>query len=200
MRKGECKAGGITRSARSVGSKPPARRHSSSVAACRYRRPTPRRSSARSRPRVSWPRAACARSPSSTRSCHEIGAGALEGMNEVEIRAAHPPFMHRPLRETGDFADYGGESYDDVQARVGARIARLEARHRDAEDRVLLVGHGGFHYQLMKTLLCEPVPARVHREVRQLHGISRAPTRTSWAIHGRARVSRAGRADGWHVG
>ncbi|MET0795554.1 MAG: histidine phosphatase family protein [Polyangiaceae bacterium] len=88
----------------------------------------------------------------------EIGAGTIEGMNEAEIRAAHPPFMGRPLTHTGDFADYGGESYDDVQARVRRLRARLEARHRAAQERVLLVGHGGFLYQLTKALLCEPVP------------------------------------------
>ncbi len=89
---------------------------------------------------------------------HELAAGSLEGMNEAEIRAAHPAFMERSLTETGDFSDYGGESYEDVQARLRRVMARLEARHRAAEERVLLVGHGGFHYQLLKALLCQPVP------------------------------------------
>ncbi len=88
----------------------------------------------------------------------EIGAGSLEGLNETEIRELHPEFMHRPLRETGDFAAYGGESNADVQARLTRLMARIEARHRLAEERVLLVGHGGFHYQLVKALLCEPIP------------------------------------------
>ena len=88
----------------------------------------------------------------------EIGAGSLQGMNEAEIRVAHPEFMHRPLSETGDFAAYGGESYAEVQARLTRLMARLEARHREAEERVLLVGHGGFQYQLAKALLCEPIP------------------------------------------
>ncbi len=88
----------------------------------------------------------------------EIGAGSLEGLNEAEIREAHPEFMHRPLRETGDFSAYGGESNADVQARLTRLMARLEARHRAPEERVLLVGHGGFHYQLAKALLCEPIP------------------------------------------
>lgn len=88
----------------------------------------------------------------------EIGAGELEGLNEAEIRERFPPFMQRPLSETGSFAEYGGESYDDVQARVSRVLARLEARHREANERVLLFGHGGFHYQLTKALLCEPIP------------------------------------------
>jgi broad specificity phosphatase PhoE len=88
----------------------------------------------------------------------EIGAGCLEGLNEAEIRQAHPEFMHRPLSETGDFAAYGGESNADVQARLTRLMARLEGRHREAEERILLVGHGGFHYQLVKALLCEPIP------------------------------------------
>jgi broad specificity phosphatase PhoE len=88
----------------------------------------------------------------------EIGAGAIEGLNEAEIRERHPQFMQRSLTETGDFSAYGGESYADVQARVQRCFSRLVARHRHAEERVLLVGHGGFHYQLAKTLLCEPVP------------------------------------------
>ena len=88
----------------------------------------------------------------------EIGAGQIEGLNETEIRAAHPLFMDRPLTHTGDFQDYGGESYNDVQARVLRLWARLEARHRAPEERVLLVGHGGFLYQFTKALLCDPVP------------------------------------------
>jgi broad specificity phosphatase PhoE len=88
----------------------------------------------------------------------EIGAGSLEGLNEAEISVAHPEFMHRPLSETGDFSAYGGESNSEVQLRLTRLMARLEARHRSAEERVLLVGHGGFHYQFVKALLCEPIP------------------------------------------
>jgi broad specificity phosphatase PhoE len=88
----------------------------------------------------------------------EIGAGSLEGLNEAEIREAHPEFMHRPLSETGDFSAYGGESNADVQTRLTRLMARIQARHRETEERVLLVGHGGFHYQLVKALLCEPIP------------------------------------------
>ncbi len=122
------------------------------------RRRTARRCSAPPRRPPSWPRAAFGPSPWSTRICPRSARARFEGLNEVEIRAAYPQFMARPLTHTGDFGEYGGESYDDVQARVRGLRARLEARHRAAEERVLLVGHGGFHYQLTKALLCEPVP------------------------------------------
>ncbi len=89
---------------------------------------------------------------------HEIGAGRLEGLDEVEIRERHPEFMQRSLTETGDFSSYGGEGYADVQARVRRVLTSLETQHRAAGERILLVGHGGFHYQLAKSLLCEPVP------------------------------------------
>jgi len=81
-----------------------------------------------------------------------------KGLNELEIRELYPEFMARSLTETGDFESYGGESYAAVQERVKRVFARLQERHREAEERVLLVGHGGFHYQLAKALLCEPVP------------------------------------------
>ena len=48
--------------------------------------------------------------------------------------------------------------YPDVQARVMRTIARLHERHRSAEQRVLLVSHGGFLFQLAKALICVPVP------------------------------------------
>ncbi|HEY2405295.1 MAG TPA: histidine phosphatase family protein [Polyangiaceae bacterium] len=88
----------------------------------------------------------------------EIGAGSLEGLNEAEISQRFPGFMQRPVTKVGDFGEFGGESYDDVQARVARVRARLEARHREQAHRVLLVGHGGFNFQLLKTLICEPVP------------------------------------------
>ena len=42
-----------------------------------------------------------------------------------------------------------------IEQTLGSFSLRIQF---SAEGRVLLVGHGGFHYQLAKTLLCEPVP------------------------------------------
>jgi broad specificity phosphatase PhoE len=74
------------------------------------------------------------------------------------MRGAHPEFFGRKLTELGDFADFGGESYDDVQARARRLVDKLERLHRDAASRVLLVAHGGIIFQLIKLLVCQPVP------------------------------------------
>jgi 2,3-bisphosphoglycerate-dependent phosphoglycerate mutase len=88
----------------------------------------------------------------------ELHAGALEGLTYREIAERFPSYAARGIADTGDFSEFGGESYGAVQARVRTLRERLEARHRDAGERVLLVGHGGFNYQLLKALVCEPVP------------------------------------------
>jgi broad specificity phosphatase PhoE len=88
----------------------------------------------------------------------ELRAGALEGLTFEEIAEKFPSYSSRALGSLGDFEEYGGESYAGVQARAAALREKLEARHRAGAERVLLVGHGGFNYQLLKQLVCEPVP------------------------------------------
>jgi probable phosphoglycerate mutase len=88
----------------------------------------------------------------------ELRAGALEGLTYTEIATRFPSYAARAITELGDFDEYGGESYVAVQARASALRQSLEARHREGAERVLLVGHGGFNYQLLKQLVCEPVP------------------------------------------
>lgn len=88
----------------------------------------------------------------------ELRAGELEGRTLEQIVAEFPRFGQRHVTELGDFSEFGGEGYDAVQARVRALRDKLEASHRETGERVLLVGHGGFHFQLAKALICEPVP------------------------------------------
>jgi len=88
----------------------------------------------------------------------EIAAGSLEGLNRDEMNERHPTFLGRGITGLGDFAEYGGESYDEVQVRVRQFVALLETRHRPRGERVLVVAHGGFNFQLVKQLICEPVP------------------------------------------
>jgi broad specificity phosphatase PhoE len=88
----------------------------------------------------------------------EIDAGALEGLTFEEIAQRFPNYAERKLNQLGDFSEFGGEGYESVQARAKELYRRLEAAHRAASDRIALVGHGGFNYQLLKMLVCEPVP------------------------------------------
>ena len=86
----------------------------------------------------------------------EIAAGKLEGLSAAEITDQYPSYAARKLDELGDFAEYGGESYADVQERVKGLVQRLLSH--EAGRRVLLVGHGGFNFHLVKHLICVPVP------------------------------------------
>jgi len=88
----------------------------------------------------------------------EIHAGRLQSLTRDEIAESHPGFMQRAVTELGDFSEYGGESYDDVQARVKSLLLRWQAKHREAAHRILAVAHGGTNFHLIKALVCEPVP------------------------------------------
>ncbi len=88
----------------------------------------------------------------------EIHAGALEGVTFADIAERFPTYMARGVGGIGDFEEFGGESYDDVQGRAVELLRRLETTHREPEGRVLCVGHGGLNFQLLKLCICDPVP------------------------------------------
>jgi probable phosphoglycerate mutase len=88
----------------------------------------------------------------------ELNAGSLQGLTRDEIHARHPGFLDRAVTELGDFSEYGGESYDDVQRRLRELVERWQARHRPQADRILIVAHGGTNFHLVKSLVCAPVP------------------------------------------
>jgi broad specificity phosphatase PhoE len=88
----------------------------------------------------------------------ELHAGSLQGLTRAEIAERFPGFLQRGVTELGDFSEYGGESYADVQLRVQSLVARWQVRHRHDAHRVLAVAHGGTNFHLVKVLVCEPVP------------------------------------------
>ncbi|MCC6216002.1 MAG: histidine phosphatase family protein [Polyangiaceae bacterium] len=88
----------------------------------------------------------------------EIDAGGLEGLDRAGMEERFPEFLRRDITTLGDFGAFGGEGYEAVQARIQRMRERLEARHREAGDRVMLVAHGGINFQLVKSLICVPVP------------------------------------------
>ncbi len=97
--------------------------------------------------------------PESDADLREISAGTLEGLDREQIVAAHPDFLKRGVEGLGDFAAYGGESYEDMQVRVERLVERLCTTEALLETkRTLLVSHGGLLFQLAKRLVCLPVP------------------------------------------
>lgn len=88
----------------------------------------------------------------------EMDVGNLEGLSRADILARYPEFLARPITELADFSAFGGESYVALTARIEGIIRRWVERHRAAEQRLLVVAHGGVNFQLIKALVCEPVP------------------------------------------
>src|SRR5262249_44163795 len=88
----------------------------------------------------------------------EVSVGSLEALTREDIEGRYPTFMTRAITDLGDFSEFGGESYDDVQARTRRMLEKLQKNHRAMADRVLVVAHGGINFQLVKAAICLPVP------------------------------------------
>ena len=88
----------------------------------------------------------------------EIGAGRLEGLTAEQIGREAPGFLGRPVEQLGDFSEYGGESADEVKDRVLRLYDGLVAKYLDLEQTLLLVSHGGLLFQLIRRMVCSPVP------------------------------------------
>ena len=88
----------------------------------------------------------------------EIHAGEMQGKTGAQLRLDHASFYDRGIDGLGDYAEFGGESYDAEQERVRRFVANLTERHRAGAHGVLIVSHGGLLFQLTKSLICHPVP------------------------------------------
>jgi probable phosphoglycerate mutase len=91
----------------------------------------------------------------------EVHVGEMQGKPHAQLHQDHPSFYARGIEAMGDYSEFGGEAYDDVQVRVQRLMAKLSERHRAAEHRLLLVSHGGLLFQLIKALVSVPVPRAV---------------------------------------
>lgn len=87
----------------------------------------------------------------------EYDVGELEGLGIDEIEARWPGFNSRPLVSRGDFSEFGGESYGQMQARLEQFIAS-QLEHFTPEQNVLAVSHGGALFQLVKLWCGWPAP------------------------------------------
>jgi broad specificity phosphatase PhoE len=87
----------------------------------------------------------------------EYFVGELEGLSIEQIEERWPGFDDRPLASRGDFAQFGGESYAEMQARLSQFIAKVHGQHA-SEESILAVGHGGSLSQLLKLWCGYPAP------------------------------------------
>jgi 2,3-bisphosphoglycerate-dependent phosphoglycerate mutase len=87
----------------------------------------------------------------------EYHVGELEGLGLDEIEARWPGFSSRPLVSRGDFSEFGGESYEQMQERLQRFIA-VQRERFTPEQHVLAVSHGGCLYQLLKLWCGWPAP------------------------------------------
>jgi 2,3-bisphosphoglycerate-dependent phosphoglycerate mutase len=88
----------------------------------------------------------------------EVHVGNLERKNLSEIQVEFPSFLKRGLEGLGDFSEFGGESYDELQVRCARLTETFFGRHKESRERILIVAHGGINFQLVKSLICVPVP------------------------------------------
>jgi broad specificity phosphatase PhoE len=88
----------------------------------------------------------------------EIHVGSMQGKTGPALRLEHSSFYARGLDGLGDYSEFGGETYEEVQARVRRFLAVIFEQHRSPAQRVLVVSHGGLMFQLAKMLICQSVP------------------------------------------
>lgn len=87
----------------------------------------------------------------------EYDVGRLEGLGIDEIEVLWPGFANRPLVSRGDFSEFDGESYADMQERLTRFVERIH-RQYTPEQSILAVAHGGSLYQLLKLWCGWPAP------------------------------------------
>ena len=86
----------------------------------------------------------------------EFNGGKIEGLKIEEAREKYPEFEQRSLEQRCDMSDYGGDSYEEIHARLARFIAKVQDGHRD--ENVLVVSHGGTLHQLLCRWCGWPTP------------------------------------------
>lgn len=89
----------------------------------------------------------------------EMAFGTWEGLTWDEIVAKHPELDDAHETKPRYLTPDGGESFDEVVARVGSFIGRIAA---DTPERVLVVAHAGVMHALVRVLLREPGDAALN--------------------------------------
>jgi broad specificity phosphatase PhoE len=84
----------------------------------------------------------------------ELKLGALEGVPNAEVQEKFPTYYIRPSEGWLDFAEFGGESWADVRARVDAVMLKYAPEDQLLDSKkLLIVSHGGAMRAIMRYLL-----------------------------------------------
>jgi broad specificity phosphatase PhoE len=96
--------------------------------------------------------------PRRERGLREVDNGDWRGLTRAQVRERDPESYRRWLR--GESAWHGGETYDQMHARVVATLERLLATH--SRGRIVLVSHGGAVRAIVAHAVGLPGHDRVH--------------------------------------
>jgi len=93
----------------------------------------------------------------------EKGFGDWEGLTQPELERGYPELWHRyhVLRDLEAVVP-GGETWQEVVARVSSTLRRVLADHPNPSDTVLLVGHGGSGRVVILEALQAALPTMLH--------------------------------------
>jgi 2,3-bisphosphoglycerate-dependent phosphoglycerate mutase len=98
------------------------------------------------------------RTPMLERGLREVDNGDWRGLTRAQVRQRDPAGYRRWLR--GEPGWHGGETYDEMHARVVTTLDRLLAMHR--RGRIVLVSHGGAVRAIVAHAVGLPAHDRVH--------------------------------------
>ena len=96
--------------------------------------------------------------PRPQKGLREVDNGDWRGMTRAQVRQRDPAAYRRWLR--GEPGWHGGETYDEMHARVIATLDRLLAKH--PRGRIVLVSHGGAVRAIVAHAVGLPRHDRVH--------------------------------------
>jgi broad specificity phosphatase PhoE len=102
--------------------------------------------------------AAVGREPQPDQGLREVDNGDWRGLTRAQVRQRNPAGYRRWLR--GEPGWHGGETYDEMHARVVGTLDRLLAVHR--RGRIVLVSHGGAVRAIVAHAVGLPAHDRVH--------------------------------------
>lgn len=108
-------------------------------------------------------------SPTYDAALRERSAGIYEGLTGAELRANYPSVWESI--QTGEVRPIGGESFEELQARVVAAYTDILRRHPG--ETVLIVSHGGALHALLSHVLELPLPLVYRLSLRGNTGLTR---------------------------